>query len=169
MAFEDLDWVVGQVRHLNESRQVLFDDIPSFNGSDASGQIAVAYQWTTGTNDEIHSFVNGIAKPAGGMHVEGFKKALTKVINKYARPHLVDPLRDVLLGSDVREGLTAAITVTVAEPQFGPTNALEDLDIRRLVERTTTEQVEQWITRSPNETELVRDKAMAARRRREDQ
>jgi DNA gyrase subunit B len=151
------------------ARTVLFGDIPAFPASDPSGEIAVAYRWTTGTTDEIHSFVNGIATPAGGMHVEGFKKALTDVINKYARPYVADPLRDVLLGSDVREGLTAAISVTVDNPQFGPKGAFENLGIRRLVERTTTEQVEQWISRNPNEAELVRQKAMAARHWRQDQ
>jgi DNA gyrase subunit B len=147
---------------------VLFVDVLTFAGSDPSGEIAVACQWTTGTTDEIPSLVNGIATPAGGMHVEGFKRSLTAVINKCARAHVADPLRDTLLGSDLREGLTAAISVTMEDPEFGPMGRFENLGIRRLVERATTEQVEQWISRNPNQAELIIQKAMAARRWRED-
>jgi DNA gyrase subunit B len=167
VALGDHDGVVEQVRYVNQSRRVLFADIPAFSASDSSGAVAVAYQWTTGMADEIHSSVNGTATPAGGRHVEGFKKALTRSVNECARPQMADPLSEELLGSDIREGLTAVIAVEIENPEFGPMGRFESLGIRRLVERITKQQIKDWMRSNPNEAELVRRKAMAARHRRE--
>ena len=159
--------MVDEVRHLNQSKQALFADVPRFSASDPLGEIEVAYQWTTGTTEEIHSLVNGIATPQGGMHVEGFKKALTGAINEHARSHMVDPNGNELLGADVPEGLTTVISVRLDDPQFGPKNRLDSLGIRSLMERATNEAIGRWLIANPNDAALIREKAMQAKRRRE--
>ena len=156
VAPEDSDGVVDQVRRLNESRRVLFADIPTFAASDSSGDVAVAYQWTTETHEEIHSLVNGLADLEWGMHVDAFKKSLTSAINRYCRLRIADPLRNVLLGSDIREGLTAVISVKVPDPPSAPVHSSVGLlHLRKLVERSAALQIGQWLLANQNEAALV--------------
>src|SRR5438094_5769755 len=103
-------------------------------------EVAIALQWNTGYNEGIPSFANGITTGEGGMHEEGFKKALTNVVNKYARgKNLLKEKEENLLGEDIREGLTAIVAVKLADPQFeGQTKAkLGNVSMRSLVERST--------------------------------
>src|SRR5205814_3075595 len=117
--------IVDFVRHVNHSKEALFKRVCSFEQAEAEQEVEAALQWNTGYYESIHSFANGIATIEGGMHEEGFKKALTNVVNKYARGKgLLKEKDDNLTGEDVREGLTAIISVRLREPQFeGQTKA----------------------------------------------
>ena len=110
------------MRHLNASKEALFKRVGHFEAAEDDQEVEVAFQWNTGYHEGIHSFANGIATIEGGMHEEGFKKALTNVVNKYARAKgLLKEKDDNLLGEDIREGLTAIISVKLARaPVRGP-------------------------------------------------
>jgi DNA gyrase subunit B len=117
--------IVDYVRHLNASKESLFKKVGSFEQSEDKQEVEVAFQWNSGYYESIHSFANGISTIEGGMHEEGFRKALTNVVNRYARKrNLLKEKETNLLGEDIREGLTAIISVRLAEPQFeGQTKA----------------------------------------------
>jgi len=129
----------------------------------------VALQWNTGYYESLHSFANGIATIEGGMHEEGFKKALTNAVNKYARAkNLLKEKDGNLLGEDVREGLTAIISVKLREPQFeGQTKAkLGNVSIRSMVERATNEKLGDWLEEHPTEARQIVNKSIQASRAR---
>jgi DNA gyrase subunit B len=126
------------VRHLNHSKEALFKQVAYFEVAEPDGEVEVALQWNTAYYEAIHSFANGIATTEGGMHEEGLKKALTNVVNKYAKAKgLLKDKDDNLLGEDVREGLTAIVSVRLTDPQFeGQTKGkLGNVPIRSLVEK----------------------------------
>ncbi len=157
--------IVDYVRHLNLSKEALFKKVCSFSQSDDAQEAEVALQWNTGYYESIHSFANGIATTEGGMHEDGFRRSLTSVINKYARAK--GSLKDKdenLQGEDIREGLTAIISVRLTEPQFeGQTKAkLGNLSIRSLVEKTTNEKLAEWLEENPKEANQIVSKAMSA-------
>lgn len=157
------------VSHLNASKESLFKTVAYFNGQEEDRQVEVAMQWNTGYNDGIYSFVNGISTPEGGMHEEGFRKALTNVVNKYARSrNLLKEKEENLQGEDVREGLTAIVSVKMPEPQFeGQTKTkLGSVVMRSLVERLTNEMLADWLERHPSEGRQIVQKAMQASRAR---
>ena len=161
--------IVDFVRHLNESKEALFKRVSSFEAAEADQEIEIALQWNTGYYEAIHSFANGIATVEGGMHEEGFKKALTNVVNKYGRAkgHLKEK-DDNLLGEDIREGLTAIVAVKLRDPQFeGQTKAkLGNVPMRSLVERATNEKLADWLEEHPSEARQVVLKATQAARAR---
>ena len=134
--------IVDFARHLNSSKEALFKKVAYYEVAEHDQEVEIALQWNTGFYEGIHSFANGIATIEGGMHEEGFKKALTNVVNRYARAKgLVKEKDDNLLGEDIREGLTAIIAVRLRDPQFeGQTKAkLGNVSTRSLVERATNE------------------------------
>ncbi|TML92734.1 MAG: DNA topoisomerase (ATP-hydrolyzing) subunit B [Actinobacteria bacterium] len=161
--------IVDFVRHLNESKEALFKRVSSFEATEDDQEIEIALQWNTGYYEAIHSFANGIATVEGGMHEEGFKKALTNVVNKYGRAkgHLKEK-DDNLLGEDIREGLTAIVAVKLRDPQFeGQTKAkLGNVPMRSLVERATNEKLADWLEEHPTEARQVVQKATQAARAR---
>ena len=109
-------------------------------------------QWNTGFYEGIHSFANNIATTEGGMHEEGFKKALTNVVNRYAKAkNLLKEKDPNLLGEDIREGLTAIVSVKLRNPQFeGQTKAkLGNTEMRSLVEKATNEKLADWLEEHP--------------------
>ena len=119
-----------------------------------SGEVEVALQWNTGYYEGIHSFANNIATTEGGMHEEGFKKALTNVVNRYAKAKsLLKEKDDNLLGEDIREGLTAIVSVKLRNPQFeGQTKTkLGNTEMRSLVEKATNEKLADWLEEHPTE------------------
>jgi len=161
--------IVDFVRHLNHSKEALFKRVGSFEAVEKDQEVEVALQWNTGYYESLHSFANGIATIEGGMHEEGFKKALTNVVNKYARAKgLLKEKDDNLLGEDVREGLTAIISVKLREPQFeGQTKAkLGNVSIRSMVERATNEKLGDWLEEHPTEARQIVNKAIQASRAR---
>ncbi len=117
--------IVDFVKHLNASKESLFRKVASFEESEEGQEVEIALQWNTGYHESIHSFANGISTIEGGMHVEGFSKALTNGVNRYARArNLLKEKEDNLKGEDIREGLTAIISVRLRDPQFeGQTKA----------------------------------------------
>ncbi len=161
--------IVDYVKHLNAARESLFRKVAFFDQREADQEVEVALQWNTGFHESIHSFANGISTTEGGMHEEGFKKALTNVINRYARArNLLKEKDENLLGEDIREGLTAIISVRLRDPQFeGQTKAkLGNVPIRSLVERTTNEKLAEWLEENPREANQAVQKAMLAARAR---
>ncbi len=158
------------VAHLNSSKESLFSGVGHYEQVEESQEVEVAFQWNTGFNtDGLHSFANGINTIEGGMHEEGFRSALTSVLNRYARTKGI--LRngdDKLLGEDIREGLTAIISVRLAEPQFeGQTKSkLGNVSIRSLVQKATNENLATWFEEHPSESRRIAQKAVNAQRAR---
>ena len=161
--------IIDFVRHLNQSKEALFKRVAYFNQTEESQSVEIALQWNTGFYEGIHSFANGISTGEGGMHEEGFKKALTNAVNKYARAkgHLKEKDEN-LLGEDIREGLTAIVAVKLPEPQFeGQTKAkLGNVSMRSLVERATNEKLAEWLEEHPAEGRQITLKSIAASRAR---
>ncbi|HVC13282.1 MAG TPA: DNA topoisomerase subunit B [Acidimicrobiales bacterium] len=161
--------IVDYVKHLNASKESLFRKVASYQQAEETQEVEVALQWNTGFNESIFSFANGISTIEGGMHEEGFKKALTNVANRYARSrNLVKEKDENLDGKDIREGLTAIVSVRLKDPQFeGQTKAkLGNVSIRSLVERVTNEKLAEWMEENPTEANQVVKKALLAQRAR---
>jgi DNA gyrase subunit B len=161
--------IVDYVRHLNTSKEALFRRVCSYTQSEDDQEVEVALQWNTGFHESIHSFANGISTIEGGMHEEGFKKALTNAVNRYARAKgTLKEKDDNFLGEDIREGLTAIISVRLRDPQFeGQTKAkLGNVSIRSLVERATNEKLVDWLEENPREANLIVQKSTTAARAR---
>jgi DNA gyrase subunit B len=161
--------IIDFVKHLNASKESLFRKVAAFEQSDDSQEVEIALQWNTGYHESIHSFANGISTVEGGMHVEGFAKSLTNVVNRYARArNLLKEKEENLKGEDIREGLTAIISVRLRDPQFeGQTKAkLGNTSIRSLTERTTNQKLTDWLEENPREASQIVQKSMQAARAR---
>jgi len=158
------------VAHVNASKESLFAEVGYIEGVEEGQEVEVAFQWNTGFNsDGLHSFANGINTLEGGMHEEGFRSALTAVMNRYARNrNLLRGNDDNLQGEDIREGLTAIISVRLAEPQFeGQTKSkLGNVEMRSLVQRTTNDRLADWLEEHPQEAKAIVQKAVNAQRAR---
>jgi DNA gyrase subunit B len=153
------------VRHLNSSKEPLFKRVVAYTDTGDDYEVDVAMQWNTGFYEGIHSFANNIATTEGGMHEEGFKKALTNVVNRYARAkNLLKEKDPNLLGEDIREGLTAILSVKLRNPQFeGQTKAkLGNTEMRSLVEKATNEKFADWLEEHPSEARQALNKATQA-------
>ncbi len=164
------DGIRDFVKHINESKEPLFKKPGYFTQQEDDQEVEVAFQWNTGFNaDGIHSFANGIATIEGGMHEEGFKKALTKVVKDYAANSTTLLKKDDKLeGEDIREGLTAIVSVRLREPQFeGQTKGkLGNVSVRSLLERATYDKLGDWLQENPTEARKVVAKAIQASRAR---
>lgn len=158
------------VAHVNASKESLFSEVGYLEGSEDGQEVEVAFQWNTGFNaDGLHSFANGINTLEGGMHEEGFRSALTAVMNRYAKKRsLLRDNDDNLQGEDIREGLTAILSVRLAEPQFeGQTKSkLGNVETRSLVQRTTNDRLSEWLEEHPSEAKRIVQKAINAQRAR---
>ena len=157
------------VRHVNASKEALFKRVGYYTVAEDTQEVEVAFQWNTGYYEGIHSFANGIATLEGGMHEEGFKKALTNAVNKYAKARsLLKEKDENLTGEDIREGLTAILSVRLQDPQFeGQTKAkLGNVSMRSLVERATNEKLGDWLEEHPTEGKQIVQKAIQAARAR---
>ena len=168
-SFKYAGGIVDFVKHLNAAKESLFRKVAYYEQVEEGQEVEVALQWNSSYNDSIHSFANGISTTEGGMHEDGFRKALTNVINRYARArNLLKEKEDNLLGEDIREGLTAIIAVRLAEPQFeGQTKAkLGNVPMRSLVERATNAKLAEWLEENPREGGQIVQKAMLAARAR---
>ena len=162
--------IVDFVKHVNASKNPLFTKVGSFEQVEDEHEVELAFQWNDGyQTDGLHSFANGIATIEGGTHEEGFRAALTTVLNKYARGKGLLKEKDAnLAGEDVREGLTAIISVRLREPQFeGQTKAkLGNPEIKSLVQKATNEQLTWWLEEHPTEGNKIIKKAINAQRAR---
>ena len=167
--FRYKDGIVDYVKHLNASKEALFRKVCSYEQKEETMEVEVALQWNDGFYESIHSFANGISTIDGGMHEEGFKKSLTNVVNKYARAKgTLKEKDDNLLGEDIREGITAIISVRLQDPQFeGQTKGkLGNVPVRSLVERATNEKLAEWFEENPREANQVLQKGLLAARAR---
>ena len=161
--------LVDYVEYLNRSKRgdVVNDEIISFESEDTERKIAleVAMQWTTAYTESVHTYANTINTHEGGTHEEGFRAALTTLINRYAREKgILKEKDDNLSGDDVREGLTAVISVKLAEPQFeGQTKTkLGNTEAKSFVQKVTGDQLGDWFERNPNQARDIIRKAIQA-------
>jgi DNA gyrase subunit B len=157
--------IIDFVKHLNASREALFNKVANYEASEADQTLDIALQWNTGYYEGIYGYANGISTVEGGMHVEGFKTALTSVLNKYARSSGgLKEKEENLLGEDIREGLTAIVAVKLREPQFeGQTKAkLGNVSIRSFVQKETNAKLEEWLQENPTEANRIVKKAVSA-------
>jgi DNA gyrase subunit B len=158
--------LVDFVKHLNASKEPLFSKVCSYEDGDDDGQMLdVAIQWNTGYYEGVHGYANGISTIEGGMHVEGFRTALTTSLNKYARAkNLLKEKEENLTGEDIREGITAIISVKLRDPQFeGQTKAkLGNVPMRSFVQKATNERLAEWLEENPTEANKVVKKAISA-------
>ena len=142
------------VKHLSVGKEALHQRIVHFVEERESSEVEVAMQWNSGYAESIHTFANTINTHEGGMHEEGFKKALSNVINRYARAKgLLKEKEDNLIGEDIREGLTAIVAVKLQEPQFeGQTKTkLGNTEMRSFVETSVNSQLMTWLEEHPGE------------------
>ena len=158
------------VAHLNASKESLFSIVGYYEQQEDDQEVEVAFQWNTGFNvDGLHSFANGINTIEGGMHEEGFRSALTASLNRYARSKgLLRNGDDNLQGEDIREGLTAILSVRMVDPQFeGQTKSkLGNVSMRSLVQRATNDGLGHWLEEHPSEAKRITQKALNAQRAR---
>jgi DNA gyrase subunit B len=162
--------IVDFVKFVNASKTPLFSRVGYFEQTEDEHEVEVAFQWNEGyLSDGLHSFANGIATIEGGTHEEGFRAALTTVVNKYARAKGLLKEKEVnLAGEDVREGLSAIISVRLREPQFeGQTKGkLGNPEIKTLVQRATNEKLGDWFEEHPTEANKIVKKGLNAQRAR---
>ena len=162
--------LIDFVKHLNSKREPLHAHVIAFDEVGEEGwELDVALQWTTGYNENLLSFANNINTIEGGTHEEGFRKALTRAINDFARERgMLKEKDDNLVGEDVREGLTAVVAVKLRQPQFeGQTKTkLGNTEIRSAVEVELNKLLPEWLARYPAEARQIIDKCMQASRAR---
>ncbi len=175
------DGLVDYVKHLNGAKkvEVVHPEIIDFESEDTERRIAVeiAMQWTNAYSESVHTYANTISTTEGGTHEEGFRAAMTSLINRYAREKGILKEKDEnLTGDDIREGLTAVISIKLGEPQFeGQTKTkLGNTEAKTFVQRVVNEQLGDWLDSHPNEARDVIRKSiqaaaarMAARKARE--
>lgn len=162
--------LVDFVNHLNAKRDPLHAHIVGIADVSADAEIEVALQWTTSYTESVLTFANNINTHEGGTHEEGFRKALTKSINDFARAKNLLKDKDTnLTGEDVREGLTAVVSVRVKEPQFeGQTKTkLGNTEIRSYVEKTLNRKLPEWLEKYSPEARRIIDKCINAAKARE--
>ncbi len=162
--------LVDFVKHLNSPRDPLHAHIVDVADEGEDAELEVAMQWTTSYTESILSFANNINTHEGGTHEEGFRKALTKAINDFARTKgMLKDKDENLTGEDVREGLTAVVSVRVKEPQFeGQTKTkLGNTEIRSYVEKTLNRKLPEWLERYSPEARRIVDKCVGAAKARE--
>ncbi len=162
--------IVSFVEYLNKNKSCLFDKPIYIEGLKDGSTVEVAMQWNDGYTENVFSFANNIHTPEGGTHLAGFRTALTRVINDYGRKSKI--LRDAdanLTGDDVREGLTAIVSVKLVEPQFeGQTKSkLGNSEIRPLVDGMVADRLATVFEETPSIARAVLDKCVSAARARE--
>ena len=158
------------VEYLNSHKTPLIPEPVYIEGVKDGTTVEVALQWNDGFNESVFCFANNIHTPEGGTHLEGFKRALTRVVNDYGRRiNMLKPADANLTGDDVREGLAAVISVKLVEPQFeGQTKAkLGNSEVRALVDNMVADKLESFFEENPSIGRTVMDKCLSAARARE--
>nr|WP_281253887.1 DNA topoisomerase (ATP-hydrolyzing) subunit B [Flavimobilis soli] len=161
--------LIDYVRHLNSAkkRELIHPEIIDVEAEDSEKRISVeiAMQWTDAYSESVHTYANTISTTEGGTHEEGFRAAMTSLINRYARAKgILKEKDDNLTGDDIREGLTAVISVKLGEPQFeGQTKTkLGNTEARTFVQSVVNERLGDWLDSHPNEAKDVIRKAIQA-------
>jgi DNA gyrase subunit B len=157
------------VRYINKSKDPVHGSIIDF-GEDGDGiAVEIAMQWTGSYTESVHTFANTINTTEGGTHEEGFRAALTTIVNRYAREQkLLREKEENLTGDDVREGLTAIVSIKLAEPQFeGQTKTkLGNTEAKSFVQKACNDHLRDWFDRNPGEAKEIINKASQAARAR---
>ena len=161
--------LIDYVEYLNSAKKVetVHDEVISVESEnkEKTMSVEIAMQWTTGYNEGVHTYANTINTHEGGTHEEGFRAALTSLLNKYARDkNLLKEKDENLTGDDVREGLTAVVSVKLTEPQFeGQTKTkLGNTEAKAFVQRVVNDQLGDWLERNPVQAKEVIRKAIQA-------
>jgi DNA gyrase subunit B len=158
------------VAYLNENKETVHRKVIFFSSEGDEGAAEVAMQWNSSYQESVHSFANNINTREGGAHLAGFRSALTRTLNKYARDHsLLKEKEDNLSGEDVREGLTAVVSVKLRDPQFeGQTKTkLGNPGMAGFVESIVNARLSEFLEENPSEARAVINKAVQAQRARE--
>ena len=158
------------VQYLNKSKEALYDNVIYCEGERDGVYVEVAMQHNDSYNESTFSFVNNITTPEGGTHLAGFRNALTKTFNSYAKANkLVKENEAALSGEDIREGLTAIISVKISEPQFeGQTKQkLGNSEARGAVDSVVSEQLTYFLEQNPTVAKTICEKSLLAQRARE--
>ncbi len=161
--------LISFVEYLNKNKEKLHKT-PIYIEKDGDIPVEIAIQYTTSYSENIHTFVNNINTIEGGTHLEGFKRALTKVFNDYARSHNILKEKDNnLQGEDIREGITAVVSVKVKEPQFeGQTKTkLGNSEVTGVVQSMVNEALSTFLEENPNVAKAILEKCISASRARE--
>ncbi|QDW61758.1 DNA topoisomerase (ATP-hydrolyzing) subunit B [Oerskovia sp. KBS0722] len=163
------DGLVDYVKHLNSAKKVelIHDEIIDFESEDKERRISVeiALQWTGSYSESVHTFANTISTTEGGTHEEGFRAAMTSLVNEYARAKgIIKEKDDNLTGDDIREGLTAVLSIKLGEPQFeGQTKTkLGNTEAKSFVQRVVRAQLTDWFDSHPTEARDIIRKAIQA-------
>ena len=162
--------IMEYVSYLNKNQNVIYDKIIYCEGKKGTVQVEVALQHNDGYNEGCYSFVNNINTPEGGTHLTGFRNALTKTFNEYAKlMKLVKENDPALTGEDIREGMTAIVSIKIPEPQFeGQTKQkLGNSEARGAVETIASEQIMIFLEQNPVIAKMIVEKALLAQRARD--
>ena len=162
--------IMEYVSYLNKNQTVLYDKIIYCEGKKGTVQVEVALQHNDGYNEGCYSFVNNINTPEGGTHLTGFRNAITKTFNEYAKlMKLVKDNDPALTGEDIREGMTAIVSIKIPEPQFeGQTKQkLGNSEARGAVESIASEQIMIFLEQNPAVGKMIVEKALLAQRARD--
>jgi DNA gyrase subunit B len=157
--------LVDYVKHINRTKTPIHQSIVDYSGKGEGHEVEVAMQWNAGYSESVHTFANTINTHEGGTHEEGFRAALTSVVNKYAKDKKLLKEKDAnLTGDDIREGLAAVISVKVSEPQFeGQTKTkLGNTEVKSFVQKICNEQLSHWFEANPAEAKTVVNKAVSS-------
>ncbi|HRD12603.1 MAG TPA: DNA topoisomerase (ATP-hydrolyzing) subunit B [Mycobacterium sp.] len=157
--------LVDFVKHINRTKQPIHNTVVDFSGKGEGHEVEVAMQWNAGYSESVHTFANTINTHEGGTHEEGFRAALTSVVNKYAKDKKLLKDKDPnLTGDDIREGLAAVISVKVAQPQFeGQTKTkLGNTEVKSFVQRICNEQLSHWFEANPSDAKTIVNKAVSS-------
>ena len=157
--------LVDYIKHINRTKTPIHQSIVDFSGKGEGHEVEIAMQWNAGYSESVHTFANTINTHEGGTHEEGFRAALTTVVNKYAKDKKLLKEKDPnLTGDDIREGLAAVISVKVSEPQFeGQTKTkLGNTEVKSFVQKICNEQLSHWFEANPAEAKTVVNKAVSS-------
>ena len=159
------DGLKDYVTAINKSKTAIHPTILYFEGKGTGHEVEVAMQWNSGYSESVHTFANTINTHEGGTHEEGFRAALTSLVNKYAREKKLLKEKDPnLTGDDIREGLAAVISAKIGDPQFeGQTKTkLGNTEVKGFVQRQVSDHVGHWFEANPAEAKTIVNKAIAS-------
>lgn len=153
------------VRHINRTKTPIHNSVVGFTAKGTGHELEVAMQWNSGYSESVHTFANTINTHEGGTHEEGFRAALTTVVNRYAKDKKLLKEKDPnLTGDDIREGLAAIISVKVGEPQFeGQTKTkLGNTEVKSFVQKACNEHISHWFEANPADAKTIVTKAVSS-------
>ncbi|MDN8594285.1 MULTISPECIES: DNA topoisomerase (ATP-hydrolyzing) subunit B [unclassified Corynebacterium] len=162
--------LIDYVNYLNRNKTAIHPTVVGFDVKGQDHELEIAMQWNGGFKESVHTFANTINTHEGGTHEEGFRAALTSLMNRYAREHKLIKDKDPnLTGDDCREGLSAVVSVRVGDPQFeGQTKTkLGNSEIKGFVQRSVNEHLNDWFDANPAEAKVIIKKAVSSSQARE--